>query len=95
MIQSLTKTWSFSLLPYVVQKQLYGRATITIIRGNFMVKKKLPRTVRRSQHQTGKTTKAVDKTKKALYPGKRQAKSGRYYTEKRANRSDKSKRKRL
>lgn len=51
-----------------------------------------------TKRQTGKQTKtgrAVDKTKKAKLPGKRVSASGKTYTERRKNRSDKDRRKRL
>ena len=38
--------------------------------------------------QTGKTSKSVDKLRKALLPGKRISKNGKVYYESRANRSD-------
>jgi len=41
-----------------------------------------------SEHQTGKTTKSIDKKRKALPPGKRISKNGNIYYEMRANRSD-------
>ena len=54
-------------------------------------KKKLPRVVTpMPQLKTG-SNKAVDKTKKALHSGVRISKSGRKYTERRENRSDKRK----
>lgn len=39
-------------------------------------------------YQTGKTDIKVDKTKKAMWPGKRKSKNGGTYYEYRANRSD-------
>ncbi|MGV9141768.1 MAG: hypothetical protein ACOC1X_02410, partial [Promethearchaeota archaeon] len=41
-----------------------------------------------SEHQTGKTTKSIDKKRKALPPGKRISKNGNTYWEYRKNRSD-------
>ena len=45
--------------------------------------------------QTGKTDKKADKQRTAKKPGWRKSKSGKKYFEARANRSDKSKKKRL
>jgi len=45
--------------------------------------------------QTGKSVTAIDKKRKAKKPGKRVSKSGKRYTERRANRSDKNPSKRL
>jgi len=54
-----------------------------------------PVVLKRSKTQTGRSNKAVDRTRTALAPGKRKSKSGKIYTEKRANRSDKSRRLKL
>ena len=59
-------------------------------------KKKLPRELTVSKHQTGKTKDIKqDKRLKAMKPGKRISKSKKIYYEHRRNRSDKDKRKRL
>ena len=46
------------------------------------------RTLRRTNKQSGKTTVAVDKGRKAMYPGLRRSKTGKIYWETRKNRSD-------
>lgn len=57
---------------------------------------KLPRTIKRTRTQIKNTkSKRADRKRKALAPGKRLSKSGKLYTERRSNRSDKNKRKRL
>lgn len=56
---------------------------------------KRPRTIKRSKTQTGTTNRSIDKKRTALPPGRRIAKSGKKYTEKRANRSDKNRKKGL
>lgn len=56
---------------------------------------KRPRTIKVSRTQTGSTTRVVDKKPGALPPGRRISKSGKKYTERRRNRSDKSKEKGL
>ena len=58
-------------------------------------KKKLPRVIKASKQQTGKTTKEIDRMIEALKPGKRQSKSGNIYYERRRNRSDIDPKKRL
>jgi hypothetical protein len=45
-------------------------------------------TVRRSNHQIGRTHVVPDKKVKALLPGRRRSTSGKKYTENRRNRSD-------
>ena len=50
---------------------------------------------KKSLRQTGKSDKAKDKKLTAKKPGKRISKSGKTYTERRRNRSDKNKKKRL
>jgi len=50
--------------------------------------RKLPCTVEKANHQTGKSNLKYDKRKKALPPGKRISKSGKVYYEYRKNRSD-------
>ena len=57
--------------------------------------KKLPRTVKVSKTQSGRTTIKRDSSRKAMTPGKRLSKNRRTYYEKRKNRSDKDRRKRL
>jgi len=49
----------------------------------------------KKRKQTGTTNKALDKKRKALPVGKRTSKTGKVYTETRANRSDADRRKRL
>lgn len=49
----------------------------------------------RSYRQTGKTTYSSDKKRPAKRPGKRVSASGNVYYERRKNRSDRSKKKRL
>ncbi len=49
----------------------------------------------RKYRQTGRSNTASDKKRTAKKPGKRVSKSGKTYTERRANRSDKSKKRRL
>ena len=44
--------------------------------------------LKKSEHQTGKTIKSIDKKRKALAPGKRISKTGKVYWESRRNRSD-------
>ena len=58
-------------------------------------KEKLPRVLSAVKRQTGKSVKSADKSRTAMKPGKRKAKSGRTYWETRANRSDRNKRTRL
>jgi len=52
--------------------------------------RKLPRVIKISKTQTGKTTIKVDRKRKALHAGVRLSKAGNLYTEKRRNRSDKN-----
>lgn len=40
------------------------------------------------KHQTGKTNLMIDKTRKAMQPGKRISRTGKIYWESRKNRSD-------
>ena len=49
---------------------------------------KLPRTIKSSKSQVGRSDKLRDKTRVAMKPGKRKSKSGVIYYEKRKNRSD-------
>ena len=58
-------------------------------------KKKLPRTIKESKYQIGKTNLELDKKRVALKPGKRLSKEGNIYWENRKNRSDKDQRKKL
>lgn len=60
-----------------------------------MVRKRKAKLIKRSRYQTGKSNKKVDQKRTALPPGVRRSKSGKKYTERRKNRSDKNKRKRL
>jgi hypothetical protein len=46
-------------------------------------------------HQTGRTHVKADKKRRALPPGTRMSKNHKRYTENRANRSDKNRRRRL
>ncbi len=50
--------------------------------------KSLRKPLKISEHQTGKSNKKRDKSRKALPPGKRRSKTGKIYWESRANRSD-------
>lgn len=51
----------------------------------------LRRTLKPSDHQTGKSIKEIDIKRKALMPGKRRSKTGKIYYEYRKNRTDKKK----
>ena len=55
----------------------------------------MPKKSKRSLRQTGKSDKKIDKKLTAKKPGKRKSKSGKIYSERRRNRSDKNKKKRL
>lgn len=46
------------------------------------------RNLRYQKHQTGKSDKKIDASRKALLPGKRISKTGKTYFESRKNRSD-------
>lgn len=50
--------------------------------------KKKSRVVKRVHYQTGRTSRKVDKKRRALHPGRRVSRTGRRYTETRKNRSD-------
>ena len=52
-------------------------------------KKKLPRVTKRSKRQTGVSNTKHDAQLPAMPPGRRLSKSGKPYTERRRNRSDK------
>lgn len=58
-------------------------------------KQSSPRVIKRVKYLNGSTTKGIDKTIKALAPGKRISKSGKTYYEYRANRADLNRTKKL
>jgi len=50
--------------------------------------RKRGRTIKKADFQTGKSIKEIDKSRKALPPGKRISRTGNVYYEYRKNRSD-------
>jgi len=79
----------------LVKRKVTKKNTVKRTVRKTTVRKRKPVVLKRSRTQTGKSNIKSDRKRVAMAPGKRSSKNGNIYYEKRRNRSDMNKRKRL